>query len=182
MSQDDTEGDGIFVDGSGNIVREDEIVRGDFTGDSLYGAADERAVEQSGDADVGRGFQRNKMLFGGWGDEPTPRRTWRDLPPARLPEIPMPSSQGHRNFIHRAAAPTTLAPVSAKASVTEKNLKQLIRRQLVSGVVSKALVSKWASVAAGSEGGPQRRAFYDDMKAQISRRGAVISKDKPFGG
>lgn len=190
MPTDDSDGDGIFVDGSGNIVREDELMQGAFVGESLYGAADERAVEQSGDADVGRGFQRYKLMNGGWGDEVTPRRTWRDLPVINMPRsrsrasgmavaMPPPRKK-YSNASVRGQAPTPTP--AGPAATTEQNLRNLIKKQLASGAVSKALVSKWASVKAGSEGGPQRRAAYDHMKGMIAKRGAIISKDKPFGG
>jgi hypothetical protein len=61
----DMEGDSMFVDGDGNIVRESELT-GDFVGsnDNLFGAEEERAIEASGDADVGRRFQRAKRRGG----------------------------------------------------------------------------------------------------------------------
>jgi hypothetical protein len=150
----DMDGDGLVVDASGDIVRESELA-GAFVGtdDNLFGAAEEKAIEASGDADIGRRFQRSKR----GGGDPLGRL-------GRFHAIAQAMKRHHHHHHHNPLAHALKLRIKAQLAATK--------------VVSKGLVMKWATAKAGTDSGERRRHFFRKMKMAINARGGTISRDK----
>lgn len=83
----------------------------------------------------------------------------------------------HRHGGHKRVNGGQVA--GAKRSSPEaRTFKVAIKRQLASGVVSDALVKKWAAARAGAPSGQLYDKLYARMKACVVKRGASISSDK----
>jgi hypothetical protein len=151
----DIEG-GLAIAGNGDIVRAGDFTRdltrrfvsGRCGQDFSEGAAEEALVEATGDADIGRRFR----------------------PRIRVARF----KQGLRRGGGQGGGQSGLPPASPEAQA----LKDSIKRQLPSKVVSQTLVTKWAAARAGQPDGFIYNKFYARMQKCIARRGASISADK----
>lgn len=138
----------IYVNAAGDIVRQSEL-SGDFVGDF---------VGQFVDGSVSRGAVE-EALVEATGDADVGRR----LGGLRR-------ALGKVRGLRRG--PKTPASPEAQA------LKVRIKAQIPSGIVSKALVQKWATARSGQPSGRKRRKYYKRMKHAINKRNAKVSKEK----